>query len=121
MVYTAGVINHLYSINGLYSGANLPSAPNDEDTISAAEIRTLADAMGCRTQAELAQRLGVTQPRVSQILSGAHPVRKGPLMQLIRTLQATHLETDVDTGTSAKQRRSRSVRGRTSERRSQRT
>ena len=61
--------------------------------------------MGCRTQTQLAQRLGVTQPRVSQILSGAYPVKKGTLMQLIRTLQATYLEKDVDRSTSAKQRR----------------
>lgn len=108
-------------MNDLYSGANLPSVPHHDDTISAAEIRILAEAMGCHTQAQLAQRLGVTQPRVSQILSGAHPVKKGPLMQLIRTLQAAHVETNVDKAPSAKQGRSPSVRGRTTERRSQRT
>ncbi|MGE3598925.1 MAG: helix-turn-helix domain-containing protein [Dehalococcoidia bacterium] len=96
----------------------MSSAP--DDTVSAAEIRTLADAMGCRTQAQLAQRLGVTQPRISQILSGAHPVKKGTLMQLIRTLQAAYLEKSVDQSTSATQR-SRSARGRTAERRSRRT
>jgi len=99
----------------------LPIGPNDDDTISADEIRTLADAMGCHTQTQFAQRLGITQPRVSQILSGTHPVKKGTLMQLIRTLQATYLEKNVDQSTSAKQRRSRSMRGRTSERRSPRT
>jgi len=46
--------------------------------------------MGCRTQAELAKRLGVTQARVSQILSGAYPVKPGALMQLIRALQSAY-------------------------------
>ena len=77
--------------------------------------------MGCRTQAQLAERLGVTQPRVSQILSGTHPVKRGALMQFIRTLQATYLEKDVSQPTPTKQRRSRSVRGRTSEQRGPRT
>ena len=98
----------------------MPSAPNDDDTISAAEIKTLSDAMGCRTQTQLAERLGVTQPRVSQILSGAHPVKKGALMQFIRTLQATYLDKEVDHSTSAKQPRTRTSRVRTSERRSRR-
>jgi transcriptional regulator with XRE-family HTH domain len=44
--------------------------------------------MGCRTQAEFAQALGITQARVSQILSGSHPVKPGPLLVLIRKLQA---------------------------------
>lgn len=59
--------------------------------MSATEIRELAQALGCRTQADLAARLGVTQPRVSQILSGTNPVKAGALMTLIRTLQASHL------------------------------
>jgi transcriptional regulator with XRE-family HTH domain len=98
----------------------LASATNDDDAISAAEIKTLADAMGCRTQTQLAERLGVTQPRVSQILSGTHPVKKGTLMQLIRTLQATYLDKQVDQASSAKRPRLRTVRGRTSEPRSRR-
>ena len=98
-------------------GANLPSGRNDDDSITAAEIRTLADAMGCHTQAQLAQRLGVTQPRVSQILSGTHPVKKGTLMQLIRALQMTYLEENVGQSMSTKQRRSRSEPGQTTGRR----
>lgn len=88
--------------------------------IGAAEIKVLADAMGCRTQIQLAERLGVSQPRVSQMLSGTHPVKRGTLMQLIRTLQASHLDKEVDQSTSAKHRRSRPVRGRTSKPRSRR-
>jgi len=107
----------LQNINGLYSSANLS---NDDDAISGADIRTLAVAMGCRTQTQLAHRLGVTQPRVSQILSGAHPVKKGTLMQLIRTLQASYLERNGDQLTPMNQPRSRGVRRRASERRSPR-
>ena len=59
-------------------------------SISVDEIRQLADAMGCRTQSELGQLLGITQSRVSQILSGSHPIKKGPLMALVRALQARH-------------------------------
>lgn len=47
--------------------------------------------MECRTQTELGRRLGVTQSRVSQILSGSYPVKKGPLLTLIRTLQAEYV------------------------------
>ena len=89
-----------------------------DDTVSPREIQELADAMGCRTQTELAQRLSVTQPRVSQILSGAYPVKKGPLMQLIRTLQATFLQKPLVEGVAmkdrpptARQKRTRSGRG----------
>jgi predicted transcriptional regulator len=60
------------------------------DTISPEELSALADAMGCRTQRDLADRLGVTQPRVSQILSGTYPVKAGPLLNLVRELQARY-------------------------------
>ena len=94
----------------------MPTVSND-DAISAAEINTLADAMGCRTQTELAHKLGISQPRVSQILSGTHPVKKGTLMQFIRTLQATHLNKKVNPPFSAKPSLGR-VRPRTPKRRS---
>ena len=108
-------------INGLYCAANLSTVTNDDDAISAAEIRALADAMGCRTQTELAKRLCVTQPRISQILSGTHPVKKGPLMQLIRNLQAAQVDKTIDPSTTAKQEGSRNVRARTPKRRSRRS
>ena len=60
------------------------------DTISATELLALAEAMGCRTQHDLATRLGVTQPRVSQILSGSYPLKPGPLLNLVRELQARY-------------------------------
>jgi len=60
------------------------------ETISPDELLTLADAMGCRTQQDLAARLGVTQPRVSQILSGSYPLKPGPLLNLVRELQARY-------------------------------
>ena len=62
------------------------------DTISPDELLALAEAMGCRTQQDLAERLGVTQPRVSQILSGAYPLRPGPLLNLVREFQARYLD-----------------------------
>jgi hypothetical protein len=77
-------------INHLYFCAHLPTPPSSDDAVTADDVRVLATAMGCRTQAELAKRLGVTQARVSQILSGAYPVKPGALMQLIRALQTTY-------------------------------
>ena len=59
-------------------------------TISPEELLALAEAMGCHTQRDLAERLGVTQPRVSQILSGAYPLKPGPLLNLVRELQARY-------------------------------
>ncbi|HEU4642144.1 MAG TPA: helix-turn-helix domain-containing protein [Gemmatimonadaceae bacterium] len=47
--------------------------------------------MGCHTQKALAEQLGVTQPRVSQILTGAYPIRPGPLLTLVRELQAQYI------------------------------
>lgn len=61
------------------------------ETVTPDELRELAEAMGCQTQKDLAERLGITQPRVSQILSGRHPVKSGALLTLIRQLQAQYL------------------------------
>jgi transcriptional regulator with XRE-family HTH domain len=58
------------------------------ELVSPIEMRELSAALGCQTQAELAQVLGITQGRISQILSGKHPVRRGALLTLIRQLQA---------------------------------
>lgn len=63
------------------------------DRVTPDELWRLAEAMGCRTQKDLAEALGLTQPRVSQILSGKYPVRPGVLLTLIRELQAHHLPT----------------------------
>ncbi len=63
---------------------------NERDVVRPAEVRRLAEAMGCRTQREFAKRLGVSQPRVSQILSGAHPLKPGALLTLVRSLQERH-------------------------------
>jgi transcriptional regulator with XRE-family HTH domain len=60
------------------------------DTITPEELLALAEAMGCRTQQDLAARLGVTQPRVSQILSGTYPLKPGPLLNLVRELQVRY-------------------------------
>lgn len=68
----------------------MPSRP-PADTVSPAELRQLADAMGCRTQKELAELLGISQPRVSQILTGAYPLRPGPLLTLVRELQSRYV------------------------------
>lgn len=59
--------------------------------VSPEELRALMQAMGCQTQHEFAQRLGVTQPRVSQMLSGAHPIKPGTLLTLVREYQARYL------------------------------
>ena len=61
------------------------------ETISPEELLFLAEAMGCQTQRDLADRLGVTQPRVSQILSGAYPIKPGPLLNLVRELQIRYV------------------------------
>lgn len=63
------------------------------DTVTPDELWELAEAMGCHTQKDLAEALGITQPRISQILSGKHPVKPGALLTLIRQLQAQHLHT----------------------------
>lgn len=59
-------------------------------TVTPRELKQLAEAMGCRTQQDLARALGITQARVSQILSGKYPVRSGALLTLIRTLEREH-------------------------------
>lgn len=56
--------------------------------VTPAEMKALAVALGCRTQTALAEALGITQARVSQILSGKHPVKRGALLTLIRQLQS---------------------------------
>ena len=61
-------------------------------TVTPEEMRELATALGCRTQADLAGVLGVSQPRISQILSGKYPVRPGPLLTLIRQFQAQTID-----------------------------
>lgn len=66
------------------------------DSISARELRDLAAAMGCSNQTEFGLRLGITQPRVSQILSGSYPIKRGPLMNLVRTLQAQYARQSED-------------------------
>lgn len=63
---------------------------NEKDVVRPEDVRRLAQAMGCRTQREFAKRLGVSQPRVSQILSGAHPLKPGALLTLVRALQERH-------------------------------
>lgn len=60
-------------------------------TLTPDELRELARAMGCRTQKALAEQLGITQPRVSQILTGAYPIRPGPLLTLVRELQSQYV------------------------------
>lgn len=67
------------------------AARKTSDTVTPDELRELAEAMGCHTQKELADALGITQPRVSQILSGSYPVKPGTLLTLIRQLQAQHV------------------------------
>jgi len=62
-------------------------------TVTPDELRILGQALGCETQADLAAELGVTQSRISQILTGRYPVRPGTLLNLIRRLQAQTLDT----------------------------
>lgn len=57
------------------------------ETVTPRELRRLAEAMGCHTQQDLARALGITQARVSQILSGKYPVKPGALLTLIHRLQ----------------------------------
>ena len=59
-------------------------------TVTPKELAQLAEAMGCHTQADLAAALGITQARVSQILSGKYPVKPGALLNLIHQLQLQH-------------------------------
>lgn len=63
--------------------------------ITPQELRDLAKAMGCKTQLELGNALGISQARVSQILTGAYPLKRGSLLELIRRLQAQHLRRDT--------------------------
>ena len=67
------------------------SAANTKAQIVHAEdFRRLGEVLGCRTQHDFAQRLGISQARVSQILSGAHPLRPGALLTLVRSLLTEH-------------------------------
>ena len=76
--------------------------------VTPAEIRALARALGCRTQTALADALGITQARVSQILSGKHPVKRGALLTLIRQLQSQSPGSATShVATQATQRRTR--------------
>lgn len=59
--------------------------------VTAGDLRELAGALGCRTQADLARALGITQARVSQILTGRHPLKPGALQTLIQQLRAQHV------------------------------
>lgn len=68
------------------------AGPKTSHIVSPAELWELAEAMGCQTQRDLAEVLGITQPRVSQILSGKHPIKPGTLLTLIRQLQAQHFQ-----------------------------
>ncbi len=65
----------------------IPTEPMSPDTVTPNELRNLAEALGCHTQKDLAGALGITQARVSQILSGKYPVKPGALLTLIRQLQ----------------------------------
>ena len=70
--------------------------PNLPPEVTPEELRALMEAMGCHTQQEFAQRLGVSQPRVSQMLSGAYPIRPGTLLTLVREYQARYLNPPPD-------------------------
>lgn len=63
---------------------------NERDVVRPEDVRRLAEARGCRTQREFVNCLGVSQSRVSQILSGAHPLKPGALLTLVRSLQKRH-------------------------------
>ena len=73
------------------------------DSISVGELRDLAAAMGCRNQTEFGLRLGITQSRVSQILSGSYPIKRGPLLNLVRALQAEYARRPDRVGARAAQ------------------
>jgi transcriptional regulator with XRE-family HTH domain len=73
--------------HSLYSRMSTKKRANEREPVRPEDVRRLADAMGCRTQREFAERLGVSQPRVSQILSGTHPLKPGALLTLVRALQ----------------------------------
>jgi transcriptional regulator with XRE-family HTH domain len=62
------------------------------ETVTPNDLRELASALGCNTQRELAQALGITQARVSQILTGRHPVKPGALLTLISQLRKLHVQ-----------------------------
>ena len=61
------------------------------DTVTPEELKQLAAAMKCPTQELFAEALGVTQAYVSQLYSGQKSVKPGPLLNLIRRLQAEYL------------------------------
>jgi transcriptional regulator with XRE-family HTH domain len=61
------------------------------DTVTPKRLKHLAEAMGCQTQQDLARALGITQARVSQILSGKYPVKPGALLTLVRRLELEYL------------------------------
>lgn len=61
------------------------------DTVSPAELRQLEEAMQCPTQALFAEALGVSQAYVSYLLSGERSIKPGPLLHLVRRLQAEYV------------------------------
>src|ERR1700737_4082188 len=72
------------------NGPARPTGAMSVESVTPRELRRLAEAMGCQTQQDLARALGITQARVSQILSGKYPVKRGALLTLIRQLQVEH-------------------------------
>jgi predicted transcriptional regulator len=62
-----------------------------DDTVTIAELQELFEAAGCRTQADFAELLGITQGHVSHLLSGDKKIVPGTLLLLFRRLQAEYV------------------------------
>ena len=54
--------------------------------IGAAELRVLQQRLGCVTQAAFAERLGITQAYVSDLLTEKKVLKPGPLLKLVEHL-----------------------------------
>lgn len=62
-----------------------------DGTVSILELRELQRALGCKTQGEFADVLGVDQSYISKLYTGEKVVRPGTLLNFIRHLQALHV------------------------------
>lgn len=59
-------------------------------TITAGQLTALGQRLGCSTQAEFAERLGITQGYLSHLLGGRRQMQGGPLHLLLLDLLRRH-------------------------------
>ncbi len=51
--------------------------------ITAGQLTALGERLGCRSQTEFAEQLGITQGMLSHLLTGRRQIQDGPLLRLV--------------------------------------